>query len=148
MTPPLLRLPSRLAREGFHWDRLTAAVAARTGDVAAHVRSAFGLSGPERRFALEVLRRHPNVWLYRCHQRAFCGDFVLVDMSPPRPAHRRPCFVELKAGVPLRQGRGGVQLGRAPMAAAWLRCSGIVGDASPTLWTGSPEVVLATLGAP
>lgn len=77
----------------------------------------YALSGPETVFAKGVLTRKRNLWLYRCHQRRFCGDFVLVDMSAPVEL-RAAWVLELKLGEPLRFDVGGVQLQQAGEAVA------------------------------
>jgi hypothetical protein len=69
--------------------------------------SDFALSGPERVFARDLLRQRRNLWLWRTNQRARCGDFVVVDMSEPRPERRVARVIELKMSK--RLGPGGYQ---------------------------------------
>ena len=104
------------------------------------VLEAFALSGPEVAFARTLLRRKRNLWLYRCNQRRFCGDFVVVDMSavPPRPIW----VLELKAGEVARAGCGGWQLRAAADVVATLDEAG-----DHTCWTGSGDALLEVLGA-
>ena len=85
---------------------------------ARRVLGVFALSEDELRFAREVLAERPCYWVFRSNQRAFCGDFVLVDMSSPRPERRRVFVVDLKRGATVREGGGGagVQLTRARAA--------------------------------
>jgi len=56
------------------------------------------LSSREREFARSLLETKTNWWLFRSHQSAFAGDFVVVDLSERRPERRRIWVVELKAG--------------------------------------------------
>jgi hypothetical protein len=103
---------------------------------------AYAFKADEGRFARELLARRTERWLYRANQRAFCGDFVVVDMSPGRTAPRRAWVVELKLGAPLREGGGavGLQLVRATEALAAL---GLTGEA--TLLSGDARAVLEHL---
>jgi hypothetical protein len=48
----------------------------------------FDMSGPERGFVQTLLARRTNLWLCRCNQREACGDFVVIDLSPPAAADR------------------------------------------------------------
>ena len=41
----------------------------------------YALKSDEKPFLRELLRRKRNVWAFRCDQRRFAGDFVVVDMS-------------------------------------------------------------------
>jgi hypothetical protein len=45
------------------------------------------------------------VWVFRCDQRRFAGDFVVVDMSEPRPERRWVVVLDLKMGAPFRRAR-------------------------------------------
>lgn len=103
--------------------------------------AAFRLTPREERFARRLITRCPQWWVWRTHQRRFAGDFVLVDMSCPVPAHRIVWVVDLKLGAPLRLGGGGcgVQLRNAPDAAQELVDARVVGE--------PPAVQLATGGA-
>lgn len=84
----------------------------------------FDMRSHERAFVKAVLGRRSNLWLFRTNQRKSCGDFVVVDMSSPRPALRTAYVVELKLGARPRVGGGpvGVQLARAGEALAALPC--------------------------
>src|SRR5262245_7364932 len=77
--------------------------------------SLFAFKNDELGFARALLGRCPNLWLYRSNQRAYCGDFVAIDMSSPSPSRRRAVLIELKRGRPVRVGGGGagVQLRNA-----------------------------------
>ena len=119
---------------------------------------AFAFKADEAGFARALLDRHPRLWLFRGNQRASCGDFLIVDMSSPRPAHRTAYVVELKLGAPARVGGGpvGVQLARAGEALAEL--PGRTADAPVVILTGDGatlaarftlacrDVTIATLG--
>ncbi len=76
------------------------------------VISAFAMTRPEQRFALELLERKRNLWLYRCNQRRYCGDFALIDMSVA-PSLRGVMVLELKTGARPRAGGGGLQVRNA-----------------------------------
>jgi hypothetical protein len=88
---------------------------------------AFAFKNDERAFARELLERRTELWLFRSNQRAFCGDFVAVDMSSPEPSHRRAFVLELKLGERLRVGRGGVQLRNAADAVRDAGQAGVLG---------------------
>ncbi|HBP22783.1 MAG TPA: hypothetical protein DEA08_34010 [Planctomycetes bacterium] len=111
--------------------------------------AAFRFVNDERAFARALVERKSNLWLFRCNQRAFCGDFVVVDMSSPDPRRRPVWVIDLKRGAPLRLGGGGAGVafrnaGRAVRAVA----SGfqILGRrAEPELVTGDRELILEHL---
>ena len=72
------------------------------------------MSEPEKAFARRLLRTKRNLWLYRCHQRRFCGDFAILDQSGRTPAGRRVLIAELKERKSLDVGVSpGTQLARA-----------------------------------
>src|SRR5579862_2589567 len=64
------------------------------------VRWALACSSRERRFARALLERRTNLWLFRTSQRAFGGDFLIVDASEPRIGSRPVLVLELKDGEP------------------------------------------------
>jgi hypothetical protein len=111
---------------------------------------AYAFKCDEHDFARDLLSARTNLWLYRSNQQAFCGDFVVVDVSSPDPA-RRPAYVlDLKRGAALRVGGGGagVQLRRAGLALDEVARSGAVGkDCAWTAATGDRAALLAWLGA-
>lgn len=111
--------------------------AARADPAVTH--HAYAFKADEARFARVLLARRTECWLYRANQRAFCGDFVVVDMSSPRAVGRPVWVVELKLAAPLREGGGavGVQLARVPEALAAL---GVAGEG--TVLTGDARAVL------
>ena len=104
--PYALRLSLREQRAGTTLvaQLLTAAVPVRK------LASSFRLSGDERAFAREVLGELTALWVFRCNQRRFCGDFGVVDMSAAGARPRRVWGIELKRNAPLRIGRVGRQL--------------------------------------
>jgi hypothetical protein len=160
MTIRALRLPSSLLRSGFSLARLLAADSVfpqrrprredpnrdRSWAESYLLLEALELSGPEREFARELLRRKSNLWLYRSNQRTACGDFLVVDMAPPRPAWRRVVVLELKAGEPLRLDAGGLQLAGHEAAIEELCAAGVVDGGRPSLLArGSGEAILRDL---
>jgi hypothetical protein len=147
--PAVLRL-SRAAVERA--DRMRALVARRlrpTPAACARAFAAFAFKNDERQFALQVLRERPQLWLFRSNQRAYCGDFVIVDMSSPR-RERRPAFVvDLKQGAALRAGRGvGMQLAQATRAIAEVArsCDAVPAESAFELLCGDASEVLRFLG--
>ncbi len=91
---------------------------------------AFGFKCDELEFAREVLEAHPRLWLYRTHQQRRCGDFAVVDMSPPDPSRRAVRVIELKRAEPLRVDRGsGLQLTNVDAVRTHLSTeAGVVGE--------------------
>jgi len=122
---------------------------ARRRDVQRALVSAFTLCPDEVRFARALARYKPNLWLFRTHQRCFCGDFVVVDMSSPTPARRSVYVIDLKARSSLVLGGGGagIQLKNTPWALAALsqRHRVITEDAPAERVVGSREEVLTFL---
>jgi hypothetical protein len=118
----------------------------------AHTQSErFWFKNDEKDFARELLSRRPKHWLFRCDQRRACGDFVVVDMSSPRPAGRLAFVVDLKQGADLKQGGGGAgaQLLNASRAVEDVadRYQVLASGASFSLLTGDRRLLLAFLGA-
>lgn len=66
----------------------------------------FALGSRERRFVRALLGAKSNLWLWRCRQDAFAGDFVAVDMSAESPAERSVFMLELKQGAPIKSVAG------------------------------------------
>jgi len=90
----------------------------------------------EQAWAEALLARRSNLWLFRSNQHAFCGDFLVVDMSSPARESRRVWVVELKRGqgLNLQGGGAGVQFQNAAAALAELRAVwGIVDEAPQAL---------------
>lgn len=145
-SPFALRLPFWMA-ERFDLALLLSHQDGLTNSRARRWLEAFALSGPETVFARGLLARKRNLWLFRCHQRRFCGDFVVVDMSAPVD-ERTAWVIELKLGAPLRFGVGGVQLQRAPEAVAELSANGVLGaHAISDTVMGGGLAIQAWLGA-
>jgi hypothetical protein len=94
------------------------------------------------------LARKRNIWLFRCNQHAFCGDFAAIDMSEPRRSWRRPLVIELKAGAPLGlDGRGAAgQLRNAREVADELERRGL-SQGPAELVSGGEQAILTWLGA-
>jgi hypothetical protein len=111
----------------------------------------FALRRPERRFVLRMLRERTNVWLFRCNQRRFCGDFVAVVMSARTLDRRACCPIELKQRVPLRiDAARRIQLAnhRAALAEIADRL-GIIAPESPVVpLLGDPDAVCDFFASP
>lgn len=89
------------------------------------------MSGPERHFVRELLRRKRNLWLFRCHHRRFCGDFIVVDMSGPEPERRPAMVLEVKEREPVHEvGEVAYQLRQASEAIQELGARGVLGASS------------------
>lgn len=112
-------------------------------------RSLFAFKCDELEFARALLGRWTHLWLYRTSQRAFAGDFVVVDVSSPpaRVDRRRVAIVELKRGGPLRVALPtAVQLKNAPAAIRELAETGVVAsDCAVQAITGDAKAVLESL---
>ncbi|MCB9749202.1 MAG: hypothetical protein H6713_04250 [Myxococcales bacterium] len=145
--PYTLLLPFELC-ERFSLHELLAADPAYNSGEAFRLREEFDVSGPERRFVQTLLRAKTNLWVFRCNQRLFCGDFIVVDMSSASAELRRRVYVlELKAGEPLKR-VGGVQLARWPEALAEIASvHGVIAPGvEPELLRGGEREVLEFLG--
>jgi hypothetical protein len=119
---------------------------------AAVVLSEFAFKNDEQRFARVLMEKKSNLWLFRSNQRAFCGDFIVVDVSSPDPARRRAFVVDLKRGARVKVGGGGagVQLRGAASAVRELaRATGALVEATArvALVTGDGELLLRFFGA-
>lgn len=142
--PWTLRLPFGLVDEGFHFHRLLMDQFALSSRRARELYGAFDMSVPERTFVRELLRRKRNLWLFRCHQQRFCGDFIVVDMSGAEPGQRPITVIELKEREDVRPvTEGAHQLRQAPLAIAELSERGVVGEGAPvsTVVGGSGELL-------
>jgi len=90
-------------------------------------RSNFALKSDELGFARALLERRSNFWLYRTSQRAFAGDFIVVDVSSPRRAARPVFALELKRGERVRHvGTTSIQLQNTHDVVAALAADGVV----------------------
>ena len=110
----------------------------------------YALKSDEKPFVRELLSRKRNLWVYRCDQRRFAGDFVVVDMSEPRPERRQVVVLDLKMGAPLVLGGGGagVQLTQAQLAVDGVaaRRRGVLSPGTPyALATGDKDAMLGFL---
>jgi len=114
---------------------------------AAFAFHAFAFKADEDDFARELLGKRTELWLFRSNQRAFCGDFLAIDMSSPVPARRRVYVIELKRGMPPRLGGGavGVQMRNAAMAVRGLSAQRLVPeeDASYTTVSGDGSEIVS-----
>jgi hypothetical protein len=134
-----------LARRDAFFASILRALRPPPADAALAVHT-FAFKNDEEGFARALLARRSHLWLYRSNQRAFCGDFVAVDMSSPRPSLRRAYVLELKRGAPLRPGGGvGVQLRNAERAVRDLAVLGA--EATWEVLTGDGERILDRLSA-
>jgi hypothetical protein len=115
----------------------------------ARLVAAFRFKNDEEAFARQLARRKSNLWVFRCNQRGFCGDFVVVDMSSPDPTLRPVFVVDLKRGAPLKIGGGGcgVQFKNASRAVERVayRTGAVPVDAPFTLASGDRELLSAYL---
>lgn len=144
--PLTLRLPPWLV-DRFDLPRVIAESGSYTRSEAYRLLERFAMSGPEQAFVQTVLARRTNLWLYRCNQRAACGDFLVVDVSSPSPADRAAVAIELKAGAPLALGGARLQLTNVDAALAELIVTGVLASPAVTHAHGDEAAVLAYLGA-
>lgn len=149
--PLILRLPFAMADRHFSLERVLAADPERPWAASWRMLPAFALSAPELRFARELMRRKRNLWLYRCNQRRWCGDFVVVDMSARPPRQQPVLVVELKSGAKLKLGGGGAgnQFENARLAVFELAHleQAVTAPPAPTLVCGDGAAVLAWIAA-
>jgi hypothetical protein len=117
---------------------------------AAAVVAAFELKNDEQKFARELLTQKTHLWLYRVSQRAFSGDFVVVDASSPRKDRRRVFVIDLKRGAKVRVGGGGAgeQLKNASRVVRLLVERGVIDEETPyELATGDADELLRLIGS-
>ncbi len=148
--PSYLRLPrASLRRRDAVRTLLHAQVGAR-GHARAAIDHAFAFKDDELYFARALLEGKSHLWLYRTHQRAFAGDFVIVDLSSPVVTRRPAYAVDLKRGQPVRVHEGtGVQLRNAPRVLEQIGATGVVDPARrPAIVTGDARAVLEFLARP
>ncbi|MDP2312266.1 MAG: hypothetical protein Q8P41_05120, partial [Pseudomonadota bacterium] len=109
---------------------------------------AYAFKNDERAFAYALLTRHTRLWLFRAHQGAACGDFLLVDLSCADAARRHVLVVDLKQGRAVREGgTAGYQMRHAEQGVAELAARGVVApEAAYTVLTGDAEGLLAVFG--
>ena len=147
--PIVLRLPSMVLHAGSFMV-LLAGPAGLSAERAARACFQFEFKNDEKRFVKELLTRKANFWIFRCDQKRFCGDFVVVDMSSPDPARRRICVLDLKQHAALRVGGGGagVQFRNAPLAVeAIARAGTVAAGIRFELLSGDRRAILQHLGA-
>jgi len=127
-------------------EQILAADPSRSWAQSLHLLTVFALTRPEKRFACRLMQRKRNIWLFRCNQRGFCGDFIAVDMSADLPRLRSVVVIELKVGAGLRFGGAGAgnQLQRAEAALTELvEAEGVIAnDSQITLACGDGDKVL------
>jgi len=105
-SPSFLRLPrASLVRRNVVSTLVRHRVDAR-GSVRAAITHAFAFKDDELLFARALLAIQSRLWLYRTNQRAFAGDFVVVDLSSPVVARRPVYALDLKRGEPVRVHEG------------------------------------------
>lgn len=146
--PFVLHLPPSML-ESFNLPRLMADDGRWSWAQAYELLQRFELAAYEREFAKNVLRTLTRFRLYRTNQRRRCGDFVAVNMSPPRPQHRTAVVIELKLGEALTENRGAAspQLANHREAVAEIAADGTLDPAGGIVVVrGDPAAVLAFLG--
>ena len=144
--PLTLRLPFAMTDRHLRLEQVLAANRSRSWAQSLPLLACFALSRPEKRFAQRLLERKRNLWLFRCNQRGFCGDFIVVNMSAARPDLRLVVVIELKSGAELTFGGGGagIQFRHAQAAVDELaETTGVIEKDVPTvLACGDGELVL------
>ena len=146
--PLTLLLPFWMVDESFSIAMLLASDPDRSGAETWRLQEVFSMSSREEAFVRRLLRKKRNIWLYRCNQRGWCGDFVLVDMSVPDIRYRQAVVIELKSGASLKRSGGGLQVKNASAAIAELTAAGVLSEGAELVtWLGSKEAVLEALGA-
>ena len=144
--PLTLRLPFAMVDRHLRLEQILAADPSRSWGQSLPLLAVFALTRPEKRFACQLLQRKRNIWLFRCNQRGFCGDFIAVDMSADLPRLRSVTVIELKVGAGLRFGGAGAgnQLQRAGAAVTELvETEGVITKDTPvTLACGDGDKVL------
>jgi hypothetical protein len=144
--PLTLRLPFAMVDRHLRLEQILAADPSRSWAQSLPLLTVFALTRPEKRFACRLMQWKRNIWLFRCNQRGFCGDFIAVDMSADLPRLRSVTVIELKVGAGLRFGGAGAgnQLQRAGAAVTELaEAEGVITkDPLVTLACGDADKVL------
>lgn len=143
-----LRLPARKMRAGYSIARLLAEQPHLPWSIGWQLRGVFEMTPYERRFVQRLYATRSNYWLFRCHQRVRCGDFVLLDMSSAVPWRRTPQVLELKQRACFKTERGpvGVQTQNAHLAIDELVTAGLLSpDSAYCCIEASAENVLGSL---
>lgn len=123
-----LRLPLQavLRADGF-----VRRLRARRADPSPKLVMAFAFKNDELPFARRLLAAHSRIWLFRCNQHAFAGDFVAIDMSSRDVARRRAWCLDLKRGAPVKLGGGGAGNAFVRLPAAIREIAGLHGVLLP-----------------
>lgn len=142
-----MTLTLRLTPKGLARSRSIAPIVrAKFKGASQRLVASFEFKTNERAFAIALLERKPNYWIFRTHQSSFCGDFIVVDMASTRADKREACVIDLKMNAPLRvNGGAGNQFINAEKAVKDLVREQICGDSFVCL-SGSKNVLLDTFG--
>lgn len=105
------------------------------------------LSSREWAFARALLLQHTRLWLWRTDPKARAGDFLVLDMSEPRPHARQAWVIDLKCLAPVKLGGGGagISLIHADRAVDYLVERGLAEPHAPVLATGDGALLLEWL---
>jgi hypothetical protein len=143
-TPLVLQLPRRALARRDAVRTLVGRLGLRASS-RPEAEAVFAFKDGELAFA-RALAERTQLWLFRANQRAFSGDFVVVDVSSPSADRRAAIVVDLKRGGRLREGRQGIQMGRADRALAVLWARGVVAPPCvPVYAEGDAREVLASI---
>lgn len=143
--PLVLKLPRRTLARRDAVRMLVARLDEKRDRPRAELVSAFEFKDAELAFA-RALSERTNLWLYRVNQRAFAGDFVVVDVSSPDISKRPAVALDLKRGGRVREDRAGIQMQRTDRAIAAIASAGVVGPGcTPIHVTGDARSVLAAI---
>jgi hypothetical protein len=114
-------------------------------DHRAALRGALEFKDAELDFARALCRRS-NLWIWRVDQRAYGGDFLVVDVSSPRIDHRPVLALDLKRGRKVVVDRPGVQMKDAAKSIAFIARAGVVAPETPALYvTGDAWLILGDM---
>lgn len=149
--PVVLPVSLPLLLHANPWALLLTKEAGYPATTATRLSERYALKSDEKPFVRELLGRKRNLWVFRCDQRRFAGDFVVVNMAEPRPERRHVVVLDLKLGAPLVVGGGGagIQLTHAQEAVEGVAARpGVIAPGTPfVLATGGKDAMLAYLGA-
>ncbi|MBS2016274.1 MAG: hypothetical protein JST00_25550 [Deltaproteobacteria bacterium] len=143
--PLVLKLPRRALARRDAVRLLVSRRAGRGDHRTTELVSVFEFKDEELAFA-RALAERTNLWLYRVNQRAFAGDFVVVDVSSPDLSRRPAVALDLKRGGRIREDRAGIQMQRTDRAIAALVDAGVVASTCiPVHLVGDARAVLAAI---
>lgn len=143
--PLVLKLPRRILARRDAVRMLVAGLEEKRDRSRVELVSVFEFKDSELSFA-RALSERTNLWLYRVNQRAFAGDFVVVDLSSPDVSRRPAVALDLKRGGKVREDRAGIQMQRTDRAIAAIASAGVVGPGcTPIHVTGDARSVLAAI---